>query len=98
VFEVTVEACVAYRGSESFWERDLRLPFAPFPGLSIDGLCDNDDLSPQVEFVSWDVAAERFRVYCLDLVDVSAGDLGPCWRPAEAAGPVLQLVSPEDGD
>src|SRR5262245_59368886 len=62
VFRVQVYQWVVATDGAGWLDRELALPFAPFPGLALDGISRSED-GLGVSLVAWDVAEQLFRVY-----------------------------------
>jgi hypothetical protein len=67
MFRVLVEQRLVTSDASGALTRELALPFAPFPGLDLDGLSLSDD-GLHIEEVAWDVERGLFLVF-LDLAE-----------------------------
>ena len=62
MFRVQVYQGVVATDGAGWLDRELALPFAPFPGPALDGISRSED-GLDVSLVAWDVAGQLFRVY-----------------------------------
>ena len=62
MFRVQVYQWVVATDGAGWLDRELALPFAPSPGLVLDGISRSED-GLTVDLVAWDAAGQRFRVY-----------------------------------
>jgi hypothetical protein len=74
MFRVLVEQRLVTRDACGTLTRELELPFAPFPGLDLDGISLSDD-ALRIEEVAWDVKRGLFLVCSSTWRSTTAG-----WR------------------
>jgi hypothetical protein len=104
-FRVVVRLPVVARDARGSLRRDVELPFAPYPGLSLDGICPLEE-GVLIERVNWHVGEGRFEAFLEQSYrpDMPLADTLDCygegWRfePEEIPGSQLRDVHrPESG-